>query len=116
MTAPAAGAPPTSGPSVGDPIKASTIQQIVAALSAQDSGSVNVPVPTAGATASVNVTFATGRFSSPPIVQVTGVTGVPSSITCNIWVNNVTATGCTINVQKSSAIAEFVNWFASDTP
>lgn len=105
-----------SPPAVGDPATATFIGDLVDSVSAAASGTVNLQCTTANVAVLTNITFPPGRFTSAPIVICQFATGVTGTVTCFAWPSNITASGCTITLNRSSTTPTAIYWLAIQTP
>jgi len=78
------------------------------------SGSLTITPSAANTTTSAAVSFPAGRFSSGPTVIVSGYTGSSSAgtIWMSVWATGVTATGFTMNLNRSNTTTCALAWFA----
>lgn len=64
----------------------------------------------ANQTTSRTITFASGRFTTAPIIIVTPTTSVPQNV--DIGVSSISTSGFTINMFRTTNVATSVNWLA----
>lgn len=81
---------------------------------AQQHGSVRTE-GAANTVRSVVVTFASGRFTDTPAVQLTATSGTSdaSSTNTEIWATAASRTSVTVNVNRTNATPVYVNWSAT---
>ena len=82
----------------------------IAALPTIASGFVTVTPTAANATSSAEVNFPR-PFAAPPSVTATAYSGAPTTVT-QVTVSNVTATGCTVYMYRTSTTATNIMWIA----
>lgn len=75
-------------------------------------GTAIVPINAANSNRTLAVTFATGRFKTPPTVVATPVTPDPQTV--QVSVNNITATGFTMVARRTVASDAYVTWVATE--
>ncbi|MFJ9961083.1 gp53-like domain-containing protein [Streptomyces avermitilis] len=77
-------------------------------------GQTSVPTTTANAWATAAVTFPV-PFANTPTVVATASSGIATAgANLSVAVFNESTTGCTLNVNRGTANATFVNWIATD--
>lgn len=87
-------------------------QQIVSAGTprAMASGQVTGTPPTGGGTVAMPVVFPYNRFASAPRVQVSADSTLPGQ--CQVSYSGVTATGCTVYLNRTNNTPTSVSWQA----
>lgn len=75
-------------------------------------GTAIVPINAANSNRTLAVTFATGRFKTPPTVVPTPVTPDPQTV--QVSVANITATGFTMVARRTVASDAYVTWVATE--
>ena len=100
----------TAVQSKADKSALSALSAQVAAIPKVRTGVVTITPTETNSISSASVTFPT-PFDSVPNVIATAYSGVPDKVT-QVTVNNVTATGCTVYMYRTSAAATNVMWMA----
>jgi hypothetical protein len=106
-------------PEDADPVAqgAAAMRTIASKLGATATGTATLSLPTANTSNSVAVTFPAGRFTAPPVVNLTRQTGIGGGSNVFYWPNAITATGFTLNgISNAVGGAATIGWEATQAP
>lgn len=97
---------------------AQAIKAVVLKTGAVAAGTASLALPTANTQNTVAVTFPAGRFTAPPVVNVTRSTGIGSgSLPIFYWASGATTTGCNLSgISAAVGGAATIYWTAVQAP
>jgi hypothetical protein len=76
-------------------------------------GTVSITPSAANTTTTADIVFPTA-FNGSPIIMLTQLTGAGSTVTSNVWTTGASATGFTMNLNRSNTTTTTTRWLAID--